>query len=102
MNNQTINEKINNYFTNNTVVEKTVKAYMLNMLANFSSKKIECIQIEDNTLNGVDTEKNSWRAHFVDLTTEEDFYIEVFITPSGIYKSRCFIIDDNDNMKLIY
>ena len=101
MNNQTISEKINNYFSNDTPVEETVKTYMLNMLANFSSDKIECLQIEDNTLNGIDIEKNSWRAHFVNLTTEEDFYIEVSITQSGIYKSRCFSIDDNDNVKLI-
>lgn len=46
MNNQTINEKINNYFTNNTVVEKTVKAYMLNMLANFSSKKLNAYRLK--------------------------------------------------------
>lgn len=102
MNNQTILEKINNYFSNDTPVEKAVKTYMLNMLANFPLEKITCLQIEDNTLNGIDTEKNSWRAHFVDLTTEEDFYIEVSITPSGSYKSRCFTIDDDDNLKLIY
>lgn len=101
MNNQTILEKINNYFSD-TPVEKKVKACMLNMLAKFPLEKIACLQIEDNTLNGIDIEKNSWRAHFVNLTTEEDFYIEVSITPFGIYKSRCFSIDDNDNMKLIY
>lgn len=71
------------------------------MLAKFPLEKIACLQIEDNTLNGIDTEKNSWQAHFVNLITEEDFYIEVSITQSGIYKSRCFSIDDNDNVKLI-
>ena len=102
MNHQTILKKINNYFSNDTPVEKTVKTYILNMLVNFPLEKITCLQIDDNTLNGIDTEKNSWRAHFVDLTTEEDFYIEVSITPSGAYKSRCFTIDDDDNLKLIY
>lgn len=100
MNNKNINNILDNYFKN-TIVETTVKKYMLNILADFSSEKIICLQIEDNTLNGIDTKKNSWRAHFVNLTTEEDFYIEVSIDSFGIYKSRCFTIDDNDNLKLI-
>lgn len=53
MNHQTILEKINNYFSNDTPVEKTVKTYILNMLANFPLEKIACLQIDDNTLNGM-------------------------------------------------
>lgn len=100
MNNQILNETINNYFKN-TSVENMVKTHILSILTNFPLANIKCLQIEDNTLNGVDTNKNSWRAHFVNLETEEDFFIEVFINTSGTCNSHCYIIDDNDNIKLI-
>lgn len=92
MNNQVLNT-INNYFEN-TTVEQTVKTHILDILASYPSENTHCLNIEDNTLNGIDTKKNSWRAHFVNLTTEEDFYIEVSVTPFGAYKRRCYIIGD--------
>lgn len=100
MSSQIINETINGYFKN-TTLESKVKTHILNILANFSLENIKCLHIEDNTLNGIDQKKDSWRAHFVNLKTEEDFYIEVFITPSNMIKSRCYTIDNNDNIKLI-
>lgn len=99
MNNQVLNT-INNYFEN-TTVEQTVKTHILDILASYPSENIECLNIKDNTLNGIDTKKNSWRAHFVNLTTEEDFYIEVSVTPFGAYKRRCYIIGDDDNIDSI-
>ena len=95
MSKKSINEKINNEF-DNTPVETTVKTYMLDMLKNFSLENLECLEVADNTMNGDDTEKNSWRAHFTNFITEEDFYIEVSITPSGTYKCRCFTIEGED------
>lgn len=100
MNNQVLNT-INNYFEN-TTVEQTVKTHILDILASYPSENTHCLNIEDNTLNGIDTKKNSWRAHFVNLTTEEDFYIEVSVTPFGAYKRRCYIIGDDDNIDSIY
>ena len=96
-NDATLKQTIDRYFAN-TATEQTVKAYMLKALADFPLENIKCLQIEDNTLNGIDTEKNSWRAHFVDVKTEEDFFIEVSVTSSGMYKSRCYTFDDNDNI----
>ena len=99
--NQILHATINKYFTN-TTVENIVKTHIFTILENFSLEHIKCLQIDDNTLNGIDTKKNSWRAHFVNLQTEEDFYIEVSVNSSGIFKSCCYTIDNNDNVKIIY
>ena len=45
----------------------------------------DCIQylgIDDNTLNGIDTKKVSWRTYFVNVRTEEDFFIEIKLMDS--------------------
>jgi hypothetical protein len=46
-------------------------------------------------MNGIDASKTKWRAYFVNLITEEDFYIEVSMTQSGMIRSRCFTFDTN-------
>lgn len=100
MSRQSINEKINNEF-NNTPVEEKVKTYIFDVLKNFSLENLECLVIEDNTLNGDDPEKSSWRAHFANFVTEEDFYIEVSISPSGEYECKCFTIEGEDDISIL-
>ena len=97
MANQILNDTINNYFKN--IPDSTIiKTHVFNILTKFPLENIKCLQIEDNTLNGIDVEKNSWRIHLVNLKTEEDIFIEVFITKTNTYNSRCYTIDDKDNI----
>ncbi len=49
-------------------------------------------------MNGDDTVKKSWRAHLVNPKFEDNFYVEVE-TESGMIKSRCYILG-NDDMAL--
>jgi hypothetical protein len=64
----------------------------------------DCIQylgIDDNTLNGIDTKKVSWRTYFVNVRTEEDFFIEIKLMDSKSYEICCLVFDENDNLKPI-
>lgn len=87
---------------NDSAVEQTVAAYVIHELKDFSFplENIICLRVEDNTLNGTETQKENWRIHFVNLKTEDDFYIEVS-KKSGKFTSRCFTFDEYDNIKLI-
>lgn len=100
MYNQNIFDTINNYLTSSKT-EKTIETYILTILEKLALENVICLHIEDNTMNGIDKKKNSWRTHFVNLDTEEDFYIEVLKTSFGLFESRCFYFDDNDNSIII-
>lgn len=100
MSNQNILDTINNYL-NSSVTEKTIESYIINTLKKIDPENLVCLQVEDNTLNGMDNTKYSWRAQFVNLKTEEDFYIEVVKLSSGLFESYCFTFDDNENTKII-
>lgn len=70
-----------------------------------NASRFDCIQylgIDDNTLNGIDTKKVSWRAYFVNIRTEEDFFIEIKLMDSKSYEICCLVFDENDNLKPIH
>ena len=100
MSNQNILDTINNYL-NSPNTEKIIESYIINALSKFDLENLVCLQVEDNTLNGIDNYKFSWRAHFVNLKTEKEFFIEVVKLSSDLFEIRCFTFDDNENMKMI-
>ena len=69
---------INNYLQE-AEDEKQVIASIIKVLTNkkLPLDNVKCLGVEDNTMNGIDASKTKWRAYFVNLITEEDFYIEV-------------------------
>lgn len=91
---------IKNIITNylqETEIEKQVIANIIKVLTNkkLPLDNVKCLGVEDNTMNGIDTVKTKWRAYFINLITEEDFYIEVSMTQSGMTRSRCFTFNNN-------
>lgn len=100
MSNQNILDIINIYLKS-SATEKTIVANMINTLEKIDPENLVCLQVEDNTLNGTDKDKFSWRAQFVNLKTEEDFYIEASKLSSGLFKSSCFKFDDHEDIKMI-
>jgi hypothetical protein len=87
---------INNYLQE-AEDEKQVIASIIKVLTNkkLPLDNVKCLGVEDNTMNGIDASKTKWRAYFVNLITEEDFYIEVSMLQSGMIRSRCFTFDTN-------
>lgn len=100
MHNENIYNIINNYLSSSET-ERMVEIYILNIVQQQTLENVICLSVEDNTMNGIDKEKNSWRIHFVNLNTERDFYIEILKTSSEEIESRCFYFDDRDNIVII-
>ncbi len=60
---------------------KSIGDRLYELAASRITPHVKCIAVEDNTMNGVDTRKSSWRACFTDWKTEKDFYAELIFRP---------------------
>lgn len=92
------NENILNAIRSYLMANEDEKKVILKIIKALDKTKIplndvKCLSVSDNTMNGDDTIKTSWRVSLLNPKTEKAFYIEVIKNKNNRFISECYTFE---------